>query len=85
MSEVIELLLNESIQEVMRTRILSAELAPDPRQASPPISRRVREAWSSSLCDADLQCLLQVIETELIPRLISGYSPARCLPQELAP
>ncbi len=39
--------------------------------------------WHSSLCASDLQCLLGVIESELIPRLLNGYSPARGLPRGL--
>lgn len=44
---------------------------------------RVSGRWSSTLCQQDLQCLLQVIETDLIPRLLSGYSPAASAPLPL--
>ncbi len=39
--------------------------------------------WHSSLNASDLQCLLRVIESELLPRLLNGYSPARGLPRDL--
>ncbi len=51
----------------------------------PPVLRPARAPWCSSLSATDLQCLLQVIEAELIPQLVRGYSPARCSPQELSP
>jgi hypothetical protein len=84
MNEVIEpLMRNEPIQEVLIVRRPPAEIFPDPRLARPVVWRA--RIWSSSLCEADLHCLLQVIEAELIPQLISDYSPARCSPQELSP
>jgi hypothetical protein len=39
--------------------------------------RRARSAtWSSSLCQSDLACLLTVIETQVLPRLLREYRPA---------
>ena len=52
----------------------------------PPFVGRQRPSggkrWSSSLCDRDLQCLVSVIEDDLIPQLLSGYSPARHAPDD---
>ncbi len=36
--------------------------------------------WSSSLCDRDLQCLVGILEDDLIPQLLSTFSPARHVP-----
>jgi len=44
--------------------------------------RQAKQRWSSSLCDQDLRCLLQVIEADLIPQLQSSYSPARYAPDD---
>ena len=88
MNEVIE-------QAVINQRGLDVAHAPPRARRHLPASLRMRELgglrpatptptrWQSSLCDADLLCLLQVIEADLIPRLISGYSPALCSPQDL--
>ena len=38
--------------------------------------RQARQNWTSSLGDADLQCLLQVLEADLIPQLLNSYAPA---------
>ncbi len=47
-----------------------------PRQA---ISRPRRlDRWCSTLEDVDLARLLAVIESQLIPRLLGDYSPAKC-------
>lgn len=44
--------------------------------------RQAKQRWSSSLSAQDLQSLLQIIEADLVPQLLSGYSPARCSPDE---
>ena len=86
MNEVIEpLMINEPIHEVPVAGRSPATKFLDARFAGSPIARRPRVSWSSSLSDPDLQCLLRVIEAELIPQLISGYSPARCSPPDLSP
>lgn len=50
----------------------------------PKPGRNPRAPWKSDLSPADLQCLLQVIEGELIPQLLREYSPARCSPHDPA-
>jgi hypothetical protein len=45
-----------------------------------PRARPHEHRWKSALNAEDLQCLLQVIEGELIPRLVTEYSPARQAP-----
>ncbi len=45
-----------------------------------PAPRRREERWCSSLCQDDLARLLSVIEAQVIPRLVAGYSPARASP-----
>jgi hypothetical protein len=86
MNEVVEpLMVNEPIREALIDRPSPAEICPDDRPPSLTDARRAHGAWSSSLPEADLQCLLQVIEAELIPQLVSGYSPARSFPQDLSP
>lgn len=35
-----------------------------------------RGGWSSTMGEADLACLLQVLEEQVLPRLISDYRPA---------
>ena len=54
---------------------------PEPGPAS---SRQIapveRTRWKSGLSPSDLQCLLSVIEGELLPRLLTEYSPARHAP-----
>ena len=45
---------------------------------------RPREQWKSALSQEDLQCLLQVIEGDLIPRLVAEYCPARQAPLPVA-
>ena len=47
------------------------------RPLAPVGPRGGRERWSSSLCEHDLQCLLDVIEVDLLPQLLNSYSPAR--------
>ncbi len=54
---------------------------PLPAAARSPL-RQARQRWSSTLCDQDLQCLLRVIEADLIPQLLGGYSPARYAPDD---
>ena len=44
--------------------------------------RRRDEHWCSSLSREDLACLLQVIEGQVIPQLLNGYSPAKASPLE---
>lgn len=44
--------------------------------------RQAKQRWSSSLSAQDLQSLLQIIEADLVPQLLSGYSPARCSPDD---
>jgi hypothetical protein len=50
------------------------------RNFKPAAWARPPERWKSALSPEDLQCLLQIIEHELIPRLAFGYSPARQAP-----
>ena len=38
--------------------------------------------WSSSLCDRDLQCLVSILEDDLIPQLLGEYSPALHAPDD---
>ena len=57
------------------TGYTSQSLAP----ASLPL-RQARQRWASSLCDTDLHCPLQILEVDLIPQLLNGYSPARHAP-----
>lgn len=38
-------------------------------------SRCAREHWYSTLSEDDLENLLQILEADLIPQLLSGYSP----------
>ena len=38
------------------------------------------EVWSCSLGATDLACLLQVIEAQLLPRLIGAYRPSDSAP-----
>ncbi len=42
--------------------------------------RAVATTWISSLCDADLACLMAVIEAQLLPRLLREYRPADASP-----
>jgi hypothetical protein len=44
--------------------------------------RQARQRWNSSLSDQDLQCLLQIIEADLVPQLLNSYSPARYAPDD---
>lgn len=58
-------------------RLLIAEL----RERRERGRRRVSaDAWSSSLNQADLACLLQVIEGQLLPRLLRDYRPSHRSP-----
>ena len=57
------------------------DLAPAASVVASP--RRAAQRWHSTLCDRDLACLLQVIETDLIPQLVGDYSPARHAPLAL--
>ena len=84
MNAVIETLAStESTQDVRVSRDVLPSVARNftqpTRPASPPL-RQARERWSSSLCQNDLQCLLQIIEGDLIPQLLNSYSPARHAP-----
>lgn len=44
--------------------------------------RQARQRWNSSLSNLDLQCLLQIIEVDLVPQLLNSYSPARYAPDD---
>lgn len=48
------------------------------RATLPPsmLPRRRAAEWSPTLGTGDLACLLQVIEKELLPRLVSAYAPS---------
>ena len=76
--------LDEPVREAPPTRRPRAVAAlGDTLEARGTKRRSPPGRWHSSLCASDLQCLLQVIESELIPRLLNGYSPARDSPQDL--
>ena len=64
-----------------RQRQLSAGrygLAPAPAQFDG--LRRASRRWNSSLSERDLNCLLQILEADVIPQMLRGYSPARHAP-----
>ena len=52
-----------------------------PRVPGVPGVTRPREPWKSTLAPHDLECLLRVVEDELIPRMLADYSPARHAPR----
>jgi hypothetical protein len=84
MNAVIETLAStESTQDARVARDVLPSVARNftqpTRPATPPL-RQGRERWSSSLCRSDLQSLLQIIESDLIPQLLNSYSPARHAP-----
>ena len=54
-------------------------LAPAPAQFEG-LSRASRR-WNSSLGEQDLKCLLQILEADVIPQMLRGYSPARHTPR----
>lgn len=78
MSEVFELLaIDAAVQEagsVLSPGVIFPAAGVAPRR--PPRFGKTHR-WSSALCEQDLQCLLQVLECDLIPQLLTGYSPAR--------
>ena len=86
MNAVIETLAStEAAQDVRVSRDVLPFLARNftqPTRRAPAPLRQARERWSSSLCPADLQCLLQIIEGDLIPQLLTSYSPARHAPDD---
>ena len=41
-----------------------------------PLHKARPTGWSSSLSEGDLACLLQVIESQVLPRLLQSYRPA---------
>ena len=47
------------------------------RQQRPAPRGRRHERWTSTLSPGDLNCLLKVIEDDLLPQLLTDYSPAR--------
>ncbi|MEO8937100.1 MAG: hypothetical protein ABI277_15380 [Burkholderiaceae bacterium] len=78
MSEVVELLaIDAAVQDV--GPVLSPGFIFPGAAVAPTKPLRFGKAhrWSSALCEQDLQCLLRVIECDLIPQLLTGYSPAR--------
>lgn len=46
------------------------------RRLVPPVTRQRGAEWLPSLATRDLACLMQVIENELLPRLVSAYAPS---------
>ena len=77
-----------SIEAVLAGRTTRENL-PSGTRVSTPLAvparsplRQARQRWNSSLSDHDLQCLLQIIEVDLVPQLLNSYSPARCAPDD---
>ena len=77
-----------SIEAVREARVVR-ETLPSGTRNSTPLSvparlplRQAKPRWNSSLSDQDLQCLLQIIEADLVPQLLNSYSPARCAPDD---
>lgn len=69
------------IREVRANRrsTTTPSMRPGPRPApaaAPVPSRCAREHWSTTLSEDDLENLLQILEADLIPQLLSSYSPA---------
>ena len=44
------------------------------------LQRKGAATWSSSLSDGDLACLLQVIESQVLPRMLRDYRPSHHAP-----
>ena len=86
MSEVMEsLVVDEKILNALRNAgaLRAAALLPRGGRGAHGAGEglvRSRTQWCSSLGEQDLQCLLQVIEGSVIPRLLTSYSPARHAP-----
>lgn len=84
MNEVIEPFAFDTTIDGLGAASMPAMSCEVPQLAARVVQRRPRaRRWSSELCEQDLQCLLQIIETDLIPQLLSSYSPARYAPSEL--
>ena len=49
------------------------------------VRRAGQASWAPTLAGSDLACLLQVIEAELLPRLLGEYRPADHAPLKAAP
>ena len=84
MSEVMEsLATDETILNAVRNAGTLAAQAPTMRLSRLLTVDRVarqRTDWCSTLGERDLQCLLQILEADLIPQLLNSYSPARHAP-----
>lgn len=52
-----------------------AEAALHRRLADRALVRTSSATWSSTLCAADLACLMSVIESQLLPRLLREFRP----------
>ncbi len=89
MDDVVEQLgYNETVGDVHVTRAMRASSLARPGRfvgRVPSSLQRARERWDTSLNDADLACLLQVLEQDLIPQLLNSYSPARHAPLDRSP
>lgn len=61
--------------------VLESHPVAEARRAAPSATARKRTPeWTPTLAAADLECLLRVIEGELLPRLVSAYVPSRASP-----
>ena len=79
MSEVIEAL--HGVESIPASGLRQAPLQQQgSAYAAPRVARPRARIWQSSLSTHELDCLLAVLETDLIPRLVRDYAPARQKP-----